>query len=286
MKTQTSTSTTYIPKGILKEFVGSIVHLNGLGTGIALQRVYQTIVINIGANFFNSDPYTTEPSKEHLPAIWINGKHEHPFALENPGVISLYVIGIKPGMLPYFSRVPVVETNSQALCATYWAESDIFTLRERLLESTDVQTGFELIEAYFISRLEGKNFLLLPKIHYLSKAITNNTVAEICATMGCTRKKLRTDAIQYFGAPVKNMQGIIRFGQHLTAIASQPHQSLSSLHSFYDQAHFIKDFKVRTGMTPGQYRLLCQKYSQIRYNPNFIPLPKETFLQFIASHPD
>jgi AraC-like DNA-binding protein len=277
--------TTYLPQGLLKEFVGAIVHIEDMGMGIALQRVYQTIIINTGSNFYTSDLYKNEPAIENLSTIWINGQHERPFALGNPGKTSMYVIGVKPGMLPYFSKVPVAETNGKALDAAYWAEPDIFTLRQQLLACENIQAGLELIDTYFTGKLEGQDLSALPKINYLSKAMPENTVEEICMALGCTRKKLRADAIYYFGAPVKNMQGIIRFGEHLTAISNASHQSLSSLHTFYDQAHFINDFKARTGMTPSQYRMLCQHYPEIRHTPNFISLSKETFLQFIAKYP-
>lgn len=276
--------TTYIPQGLLKEFVGAIVHLEGMGTGIALQRVYQTIIINIGSNFYTSDLYSDEPDKEHTPLVWINGQHERPFALDNPGKISMYVIGIRPGMLPYFSKVPVAATNGRALGAEHWADPHIFTLRQQLLKCVDLQAGFEQIDKYFTGLLVGQDISPLPRINYLSKAMPENTVEEICRALGCTRKKLRTDAIHYFGAPVKNMQGIIRFGEHLAAISRDPYQSLSSLHTFYDQAHFINDFKTRTGITPSQYRMLCQHYPEIRHTPNFISMSKETFLQFIAKY--
>lgn len=256
-----------------------------MGMGVALQRVYQTIIINKGSNFYTSDLYKNEPAKEHLPVIWINGRHERPFALENPGKTSMYVIGVKPGMLPYFSKVPVADTNGKTLSAEHWAEPDIFTLRQKLLVCENIHAGFELVDTYLTARLAGQDLAALPKINYLSKAMPENTVDEICRFLGCTRKKLRADAIYYFGAPVKNMQGIIRFGEHLAAISRAPHQSLSSLHTFYDQAHFINDFKARTGITPSQYRMLCQHYPEIRHTPNFISLSKETFLQFIAKYP-
>ncbi len=108
-----------MPSGLLKEFVAAIVYLEDMGTGIALQRIYQTIIINVGSNFYTSDPYTGEPAKEHLPVIWINGLHERPFALENPGRTRMYVIGIRPGMLPYFSDLPVAATNGKALGAEH-----------------------------------------------------------------------------------------------------------------------------------------------------------------------
>jgi AraC-like DNA-binding protein len=276
----------YIPKGRLAALVNSIVYLEGLGTGIALQRVYQTIIINLGSNFWVSDLYNDTAPTEHTATVWVNGKHERPFMLENPGHISMFVIGVKPGMLPYFVNVPVMETNDTALGAEHWANPDIFKLRLALQECKDIETGFQLIEAYFTDRINGLEFSILPAINYLNEAMPTSTVQEICNTLGYTRKKLWAEVLRHFGSPVKEMQGIIRFHQHLTAISKAPHQSLSSLHTFYDQAHFINDFKARTGITPSQYSRLCQQYPAISLTPNFIPLPKETFLQFIAGQPD
>jgi methylphosphotriester-DNA--protein-cysteine methyltransferase len=86
--------------------------------------------------------------------------------------------------------------------------------------------------------------------------------------------------IEHFGSPVKEMQGIIRFDRHLAAIAAKPDSPLGDIHTFYDQAHFINDFKRRTGLTPRQYRQLCIRYPEVRRHPNFVPIPRETFLQF------
>jgi AraC-like DNA-binding protein len=276
----------YAPKGILKDLVGSIVYLEGLGTGIALQRVYQTIIINLGSNFWVSDLYKDTKPQEHTATVWVNGKHERPFVLENPGPVSMYVIGVKPGMLPYFVNVPVLETNDNAPGAEHWADPGIFELRSALIKCEDIEKGFLLIEKYFTDRISGQDFSILPTINFLNEAMLNSTVQDICDTLGYTRKRLRAVVLRHFGSPVKEMQGIIRFQQHLAAISKDPQQSLSLLHTFYDQAHFINDFKTRTGITPSQYRSLCLQYPAISHTPNFIPLPKETFLQFIAGQPD
>jgi AraC-like DNA-binding protein len=111
-------------------------------------------------------------------------------------------------------------------------------------------------------------------------------VDEICRTLGATRKKLRSEARFYFGGPVKNIQGIIRFNKTLADIAKNAQQTLSSVHQYYDQSHFINDFKARAGITPSQYRRLCQSYPQIQYTPNFLSMERETFLQFIFSRRD
>src|SRR5581483_7964633 len=134
------------------------------------------------------------------------------------------------------------------------------------------------------------DFTGLKKVTWLAQAMYTHTVNDICRELGITRKRLRSEAQHYFGDSVKNIQGIIRLNKTLATIATattKPHRiaagSLSSLHEYFDQAHFIHDFKARTGITPLQYRRLCQQFPFIAQTPNFIALPRETFLQFIVA---
>jgi len=264
--------------------VESIAFLSEGGTGVAFQRMYQAIIINMGPNFMVSDIYSASPQKkEHTDTIWINGKQDRPFMLESGGTTAMYAIGLKPGMLPYLASLPAIATNDLAVGAEHWTSKEIFNLRERLFECTDIHSGFLLIEEYLTGLLVKKDFHQLEKVQWLGRAIRTGTVEEICRTMGITRKKLRSEMQHYFGGAAKNIQGIIRFNNTLSAIANNRFQSLSTLHIYYDQAHFINDFKARAGITPLQYQRLCRQYPAIVHTPNFIPLERETFLQFISS---
>jgi AraC-like DNA-binding protein len=276
----------YFPKGILKEFVDSIAYINGdiMGNGVAFPRMHQVIIINLGSNFNSSDVYNiSTPGLEVNETVWINGKHDAPFMLGNKGGMAMYAIGLKLGMLPWFANLPTSETNDQAVGAENWTSREIFNLRLQLLECADVNAGFLLIENFLLNMLRHRDLSNLEKIKWLGQSIYTNSVNDICRTLGVTRKRLRKEAILYFGSPVKSIQGVIRFNQTLARIANSPNSSLSSLHEYYDQSHFINDFKTRAGITPLQYKRLCQQFPDIKYTPNFIPLKKETFLQFISA---
>lgn len=269
----------YTPSEPLRHFVNGIVYIEGNGSGLALQRVYQNILINLGDNFFSGNPYNNA-TIENKSLVWINGRQVAPFLLENPGVTRFYVIAVKPGMLSFFCTLPVSETNDKALSFDYWTTTDMLSLRLYLLDQTP-EKGFAAIEAHFTSIIAGiNNPSLFEYIQGISNMLPHLTVDEICSKLQCTRKRLWTDVKKYFGASVKEMQGIIRFDQHLTAIANHADKPLSQIHNFYDQAHFINDFKQRTGMTPKNYKALCLAFPSARHNPNFIPLTRETFLQF------
>lgn len=276
----------YVPKGLLKEFVDSIAFISGdvMGSGVAFPRMHQVIIINLGSNFNSSDVYDiSKQALEVSETVWINGKHDTPFMLGNKGGMAMYAIGLKLGMLPWFANLPTNETNDQAVGAENWTSREIFNLRLQLLDCTDVNSGFLLIEKYLLNMIRHRDLSNLEKIKWLSHSMYTSSVNDICRTLGVTRKKLSNEATHYFGSPVKSIQGLIRFNQTLARIANSANSSLSSLHEYYDQSHFINDFKARTGITPLQYKRLCRQFPDIKYTPNFIPLKKETFLQFISA---
>ena len=274
----------YIPREPLRNFVNGIVYIEGTGNGLAFQRVYQNILINLGDNFFTCDPYNTHTKMENKSLVWLNGRQISPFLLENRGTTRFYVIGVKPGMLSFFCMLPIHETNDKALSYEQLTTTDMSGLRTRLLGLTP-EEGFAAIEEHFTAMIAHINDpALLEYIEGISQMLPLHTVEEMCSRLKCTRKKLWADVKKYFGASVKEMQGIIRFDQHLAAIAKQADKPLSQIHEFYDQSHFINDFRRRTGMTPKNYKAFCLTFPATRYNPNFIPLTKETFLQFCADN--
>jgi len=275
----------YTPTGTLNNFVDAIHFLSGeqIGNGVAFPRVNQVIIINLGAKFTSSDLYTPGAREHEVSAtVWMNGKHDTHFMLGNKGITKMYAIGIKLGMMPYFADLPAYATNDQAVDAVNWTSSEIFNLREQLFFCLDIQQGFVLIEQFLLTMLKGRDFSSLEKIKWLSQSIKTSSVNQITQTLGATRKRLRTEAQFYFGSSIKTIQGIIRFNKTLSQIAHHPGQTLSSLHDYYDQAHFINNFKANTGITPLQYKKLCLQFPFIKYTPNFLALKKETFLQFIG----
>ena len=275
----------HIPQGPLKDFVVSIHYLSGsgIGTGVALQRLNQVIIFNLGTDFTATDIHTGLARQEaHTGSVWVNGKQETPFMLGNAGRTAMYAVTLRAGMLPYFVGLPASETNELAVGVEHWKTRHIQEVHGRLMEEADIQQGFRYIEDCLMAQLRGADLSNLARVQWLSQAMYGASVAEIGGALGASRKRLREEALYSFGGSIKGLQGIIRFNQTLAAIAGDGGQRLSRLHDYYDQSHFISDFKARSQMTPLQYRRLCARYPYIRHTPNFMAITRETFLQFLA----
>jgi len=104
--------------------------------------------------------------------------------------------------------------------AENWAAGDILSLRERLLACPSVADGFALIESHLLTLLrQQRDLSQLDRIKWLGRALYTHSVNRICTTLGVTRKRLRNEALHYFGGSVKNVQGIIRLNRTLQKIA-------------------------------------------------------------------
>jgi AraC-like DNA-binding protein len=81
------------------------------------------------------------------------------------------------------------------------------------------------------------------------------TVADLCERVGVGRRSLERLCSRYFGFPPKMLQRRQRFLRSLAqfTVAGGGNWSKSLDRQYYDQAHFVRDFKAFMGMTPSEY---------------------------------
>lgn len=174
----------YIPTGPLRDYVLRIHYLSGdgIGTGVALQRMHQVIILNMGTDFGATDIHSGRPRQDaHTGPVWVNGKQEIPFMLENHGVTAMYAITLRAGMLPFFAGMPAVETNELAVGAEHWKRRGFFELHDRLLGEPDVREAFKMIEAYMLRELGRADISEAKRTHWLGEALTHKRVETTAA---------------------------------------------------------------------------------------------------------
>lgn len=78
-------------------------------------------------------------------------------------------------------------------------------------------------------------------------------VADIVHTLGYSQRYINNVFQHYFGLPVKKFSDIIRMQIAIKSMESQSVMDIVSTLGYYDQAHFIHDFKQYTSLTPKKY---------------------------------
>jgi AraC-like DNA-binding protein len=136
-------------------------------------------------------------------------------------------------------------------------------LHGRLLETPSLSKRVELLERFLLHRLsiKRKRAERAVMIGEIMKEMQRNAytdrIVSTASEYNITPRYLQKLFLQYTGFTPKLYTKISRFQQSLQLIAKNQRSFTSIAYDcgYFDQAHFIRDFKSFTGMTPSAYSL-------------------------------
>ncbi len=127
------------------------------------------------------------------------------------------------------------------------------------------------MESFLISMLD-MDFQPNPAIIFSARKVYNQNgkqpVSEITKQVGYSRRRLSELFRDTIGTSPKQYSRILRFQQVLRLIREDSNPDLSRIahiSGYYDQAHFNRDFKALSGITPTEY--LDKKTGELNHLP-------------------
>ncbi|MCE6991307.1 helix-turn-helix domain-containing protein [Dyadobacter sp. CY323] len=177
------------------------------------------------------------------------------FLLEN----TFNYVGVRflPTMFPQLFKIDASELSNR-----YESLNIVLPGMARFItECFSVGTGAAEIKAhfdqYFLKLLAGKDLYNDPRLYNaVSIILKNNGLVHIEKDLdtGISPRQLRRLFQFYVGDSAKTFSKIVRFQNILRDNPSQQNLKAQKLFfdNYYDQAHFIKEFKTFYGTTPGQ----------------------------------
>jgi AraC-like DNA-binding protein len=173
-----------------------------------------------------------------------------------------YVAGVafKPGGTLPFMRIPAHEArDTDVPLEALWGPHRTATLRERLLEGNDIDSTLDALEAVLheVWRPPG----LHPAVDYalaaFDRAPLTTSVAKVTGAIGLSAKRFIERFEVEVGLTPKRYCRIRRFQRALT-LANRGRQvewtRVALDCGYFDQAHFIHDFRGFAGLTPTGYQ--------------------------------
>ncbi|MDQ0594194.1 AraC-like DNA-binding protein [Chryseobacterium ginsenosidimutans] len=144
------------------------------------------------------------------------------------------------------------EADSSADLKTKIQDSDFKEIMDRILKEPDRKTQIQMLEEYWILKFKLKDMTLAYTI--ASDIDSEFTIEEIAAKNNITRQYVNKISKKYLGKPASEYRKIQRFRKVL--ISNKKVKNLTELsyeNLFYDQSHFIKDFKELTKISPKKF---------------------------------
>lgn len=265
----------HIPKAPLSDYIGSLTYFKGYDPEHTIEKLMPDGKVNIIIELDEYDRYTfdhdTFEKKKKCIRAWVSGMHQSLIAFSSLRKSSLFVIQFKAGGSFPFLHTPLHAITNLVVDAELILGKSIFELREKLMEAPSISEKFQITEQWLIKRA---HYAPLPEsvVQYTVNAIEKNptqiVLKEIAEKTGYSHKQFIHIFKKQVGLTPKFYQRIIRFNKALEEINRQqaiewPRISLDC--GFYDQAHFINEFKKFSGFNPSEY--LKEKGEMLHYVP-------------------
>ena len=208
----------------------------------------------------------------HPPAIFCGARSDC-FVIDTSRQERVIGIQFHPGgSLPFFPMPASEVANETYSLSDLWPhEADL--LREEMLAASGsaptipagVAAMFRILERALLSRFRTSlrnGLTLAPAVQYAVRQLAcpgiDVRVQQVADQVGCSSRRF----IQLFrdqtGLAPKTFQRVRRFQHVLQRLhhgTGQGWVGLAADCGYYDQAHFIHDFRAFAGMTPGDYAL-------------------------------
>ncbi len=178
------------------------------------------------------------------------------FHLENTGRSNLLGIKFKPPALTHlFGLEMSALTDTVVTLNSKLPQLDKCTDQLKIINSNEERIEFLQDELTKMSSLIASRTPIDKAIEIIFNQCGNISVAAICEAAAVTERQLERLFKKYIGLSPKLYARIIRFS-YIFQIVQERKMSWSELGleaGFYDQSHFIKNFKAFTGEDPSQY---------------------------------
>ena len=205
---------------------------------------------------------------------WVSGVRTRPITIPSGKDSRMLVVAFRKGKGFPFYRFPMHELTDWVVEANLAFGRSFDDLREQLLTETSPECMFQHVEGYLI-RQAGEalhDSMSTRCVEHAMIGIVHRPTArylhQLHDQIGYSQKHFIHLFKEMVGVSPKQYLRIMRFQKAITAIENHTSIHWSRLAQecgFYDQAHFINDFKYFSGFTPNEY--ITKKTSLLNYVP-------------------
>lgn len=252
----------YSPSDILKPYIKHY-YIFESGSDIPFEDTVfpggdMEVIFNLGKGIWES---AVENKFSPTPGIELWGQITKPLAIRSTGRHTMLGIRFLTHSASCFLDDEISMYNNQVSDLGDIMGSPVKILHAQLLETNSPTERIGLIEDFLLKRL-ARNEKRSPRIDRVASILTSikkdaeeSSISTIASRHGMTTRYLHKLIYQHTGLSPKSFTKIRRFQLSLKLIArnEQPFTAIAYDCGYFDQAHFIREFKSFTGVTPSAY---------------------------------
>jgi AraC-like DNA-binding protein len=200
-----------------------------------------------------------DEAPRRMPRSFIVGQIDKYINLETTGTAGALGVKFKPDGLYQLLQLPMSAFTNRSLILTDVLGNSATELTDRVVSAQTPVERISLLEHYLLSRVPSKPNAL----PYIPKAVNkimgsggSVSVGELTDEFGVSERQMERKFLERVGITPKLLARIARINHVFKLLKTCPQFSwLDVIYScgYFDQAHFIRDFKNLAGETPTQF---------------------------------
>ncbi|AFK03881.1 Helix-turn-helix, AraC domain-containing protein [Emticicia oligotrophica DSM 17448] len=246
----------YIPSERLKPYIKQLVVSENANE--SMYKVFPSTSLVIGFQYRGHLINIINNSEHTLATAGITGLTDSYKIFKNSAGVGTVLVYFTEVGLAYFSSLPVNELFNQSVSLeNLFDKYKIQETEEKLAAANSDQQRINVVEHFLLSQLKEieNDKLIVAAVRMIYESNGNIRIRELndklCISQSPFEKRFR----KLVGTSPKKFASIVRFNNILSKIDQT--KSLTEIcyeYNYFDQAHFIKDFKKFTGDTPEYFK--------------------------------
>lgn len=194
------------------------------------------------------------------PRAMVLGQTIKPFYIEPTGYVNTFAIRFFPYGFASFIKEPIKSlANKETPMDLLFDPSAARDLEQKIIQANGTAERIEIIEEFLLGQLLTRATI---------DKVVKMTIAALLETKGSAaiqailkedlskRRQLERTFLKQIGISPKQLGKVIRLQTALKMLIDQKEDNLTAIayeSDYYDQAHFIKDFREFTGTSPKEF---------------------------------
>ncbi|MBC7829735.1 MAG: helix-turn-helix transcriptional regulator [Chitinophagaceae bacterium] len=253
---------TFLPSDILKPYV-KCYWIYTVDKENSTEVLYPGGYIEIAINIASGNLTTIINDRRiGMPNIEVLGQLTSPAKVVATTGITLLVTRFYPYTASVFFPNQVSDFTNDSIDLNDVFSSEAIGLYNRMMQQDSITDKIDVLEFFLIQklRINEKKLEKLKLVNNICDRIDNDCelfkIENVASYYGFSERFIQKLFLDFIGITPKSFFNIRRFRKSLQLVQSSFHSLTSIAYEcgYYDQSHFIKEFKTFSGVTPSHFR--------------------------------
>ena len=247
------------PTDLLGRFVDNIVFYKDYAPEHSIEKLMPDAHTYLLFNLDDTPKYIFDNVSlmpiQKCTGVWFSGMMHQSISISAGNMSSMMVICFKPGGAYSLLNFPMHLVGNAVVDAHAVIGPETATIMDQIQNTSCVSAKIDVVCTWLNDRIspDGKPLFIDYAISRLTSDPAISTINAVADEIGICGKTFVRSFKEYIGMTPKYFQRVLRFNQVLDTIDSSGDASWTSIAhdcGYYDQAHFIREFKHFSGYTP------------------------------------